>query len=196
MLVSVRFYSLIKRNIITISLLFVCFFQNALAYEKDLIINNLKNINSIKFNFTQKTNGINEKGQCLLMFPNKLKCEYEDKNLKVLTINRNRLAITQKRYEKTYYYPLSKSPFIEILNKNSLIELIKNSSLKKEKEKLNIHINNESNQKFIIIFDKENFDLAGWLIKDQFNNDIEFSIRIIEKNIKIKLGTFDISDVN
>ena len=37
------------------------------------------------------------------------------------------MAITQKRYGKTLFYPLSKSTFINILSKNELIKIIKKS---------------------------------------------------------------------
>ena len=37
------------------------------------------------------------------------------------------MAITQKRYEKTLFYPLSKSTFINILSKNELIKIINKS---------------------------------------------------------------------
>ena len=37
------------------------------------------------------------------------------------------MAITQKRYGKTLFYPLSKSTFINILSKNELIKIINES---------------------------------------------------------------------
>ena len=52
---------------------------NASAKEKSEIINKLNYINNIQFKFTQKTNEKIEKGKCILSFPNKLKCDYEDK---------------------------------------------------------------------------------------------------------------------
>ena len=70
-----------------------------------------------------------EKGSCLLEFPGKLKCDYFDDKEKELIINKKRLAITQKRYNKTYYYPISKSPFLNILYKDKLLEIVQSGKL-------------------------------------------------------------------
>ena len=78
----------------------------------------MNNIDNIQFKFTQKTNENIAKGKCILAFPSKLKCDYKDKNEKELIVNKKMMAITQKRYGKTLFYPLSKSTFINILNKN------------------------------------------------------------------------------
>ena len=65
--------------------------------------------------------------KCILVFPNKLKCNYEDKNKKELIVNKKMMAITQKRYGKTLFYPLSKTTFINILSKDELIKIIMES---------------------------------------------------------------------
>ena len=166
-------------------------FTNSNANEKSKITNKLKNIDNIQFKFTQKTNENIEKGICVLVFPNKLKCNYEDKNKKELIINKKMMAITQKRYGKTLFYPLSKSTFINILSKDELIYL--QDVLKTMKEELikiinesdtfiddyfNIVFMNEVNSKTLIRFDKENFLLAGWVSSDQYNNLVTFEIEI------------------
>ena len=63
------------------------------------------------------------------VFPNKLKCIYDNKNRKELIVNEKMMAITQKRYNKTIFYPLSKSNFINILSKNELIKIITSSNI-------------------------------------------------------------------
>ena len=49
---------------------------NAKVFEKEKIIENLKKINSIKFNFTQVTNNITENGNCIIVYPKKIRCLY------------------------------------------------------------------------------------------------------------------------
>ena len=78
-------------------------FTSSNANEKSKIINRLNSIDNIQFKFTQKTNENIEKGKCILVFPNKLKCDYEDKNKKELIVNKKMMAITQKRYGKTLF---------------------------------------------------------------------------------------------
>ena len=120
---------MIPKTILFFFLIILLNFQHALASEKDKIINKLKKTESLRFNFTQNTNGLIENGKCILLFPKKLKCNYSDTKLKELIINENKMSITQKRYNKTYFYPLSKSSFLKILDKNNLIELISLSNI-------------------------------------------------------------------
>ena len=93
------------------------------ADTKKNIIENINQTDSIKFDFIQITNDKEERGICYLKRPYYLKCEYKDKNQKQLIVNRNRLVIYHKRYEKIYNYPLSKSYFTEILSKEKFSEI-------------------------------------------------------------------------
>ena len=47
-----------------------------------------------------------------------------------------------------------------------------------------------------VFFDKKNLDLKGWEIKDQYNNNINFSLNIIAKNDIFKKGTFKVPEIN
>ena len=156
-------------------------FANISAAEKSKIINKLNSIDNIQFNFIQKTNEKLEKGKCILVFPNKLKCDYADKNKKELIINKKMMAITQKRYGKTLFYPLSKSNFLNILSKNELIKIIKDSDTTID-DYLNIVFIDENNSKALIRFNKNNFLLAGWVTSDQYNNQLIFEIEITSVN--------------
>jgi len=163
---------------------------------KSNIIDNLKNTNSIKFTFNQITNDKIETGNCILLFPKKLKCNYEDDKLKELIINDKRMAIFQKRYNKVYYYPIKKSPFLKILIKNDLIEFINKSESQIVKNNINIKFINEYNEEISVLFDTKTFDIKGWIIKDAFNNKINFFIRIIDKNFEVKNDHFKIPMIN
>jgi outer membrane lipoprotein-sorting protein len=98
-----------------IFIIFILLSSNLYASEKEKIVNQLKNLNSLEFTFDQVINDKTEKGSCLLKFPGKLKCDYFDDKKKELIINNKRLAITQKRYNKTYYYPITKYTILKIL---------------------------------------------------------------------------------
>ena len=175
-------------------LLFVSFSFSLSANQKSQIITQLNNLNSLEFTFTQLINEKLEKGSCLLEFPGKLKCEYFDNKQKELIINNKRLAITQKKYNKTYHYPISKSPFLNILYKDKLLEIIKSGKLELT-EKL-IKLIYLSENEITVIFDKKTLDLKGWEIVDQYNNNINFSLNIISKNDVYKKGTFKIPNIN
>ena len=189
MLVNVKFFK--KTFLIS---LFLIITTSLLANEKDQIVAQLNSINSLEFTFDQLINEKAEKGSCLLEFPGKLKCNYFDDKEKELVINNKRLAITQKRYNKTYHYPISKSPFLNILYKDKLLEIVQSGELKITGQiiKLVYFGDNE----ITIFFDKKNLDLKGWEIKDQYNNNINFSLNIIAKNDVFKKGTFKVPEIN
>ena len=175
-------------------LLFISFSFSLFANQKDQIITRLNNLNSLEFTFDQLINEKLEKGSCLLEFPGKLKCEYFDNKQKELVINNRRLAITQKKYNKTYYYPISKSPFLNILYKDKLLEIVKSGKLELTEQVIKLIYLSEN--EIIVLFDRKTLDLKGWEIIDQYNNNINFSLKIISKNDAYKKGTFKIPDIN
>ena len=189
MLVNVKFFK--KNFFITI---FILFSFNLYANEKDQIIKRLTSLNSLEFTFEQSINKTTEKGSCLLEFPGKLKCDYFDNKQKELIINNKKLFITQKRYNKTYYYPLSKSFFLNILYKDKLLEIIQLGELKLTDQLIKIIYLNES--EIIFLFDRETFELKGWNIIDQYNNKINFSLNVVAKNDTFKKGTFKVPKLN
>ena len=175
-------------------LLFISFSFNLSANQKDQIITQLNNLNSLEFTFDQLVNEKLEKGNCLLEFPGKLKCEYFDNKQKELIINNKRLAITQKKYNKTYYYPISKSPFLNILYKDKLLEIVKSGKLKLTEQLVKLIYLSEN--KITVFFDKKTLDLKGWEIIDQYNNNINFSLNIVSKNDIYDKDTFKIPKIN
>ena len=186
MLVNVKFFK--------IFIFFILLSVNLSADEKDQIVAQLNNLKSLEFTFDQVINTKIEKGSCLLEFPGKLKCDYFDDKKKELIINKKKLAITQKRYNKTYYYPISKSPFLNILYKDKLLKIVRSGKLKQSAQFIKLVYLSEN--KITIFFDKKSLDLKGWQIIDQYNNNINFSLNIIAKNNIFKKGTFKIPEVN
>jgi outer membrane lipoprotein-sorting protein len=186
MLVNVKFFK--------IFVFFVLLSANLSANEKNQIITQLYNLNSLEFTFDQVINDKTEKGSCLLEFPGKLKCNYFDDKKKELIINKKRLAITQKRYNKTYYYSISKSPFLNILYKDKLLKIIRLGELELSGQLIKLIYLSEN--EITIFFDKKSLDLKGWQIIDQYNNNINFSLNIVAKNEVFKKGTFKIPEVN
>ena len=164
------------------------------ANEKEQIANKLNELNTLKFNFIQLINEKKEKGSCFLEFPGKLKCNYFDDKQKEIVINNKKLAITQRRYNKTYHYPLSKSPFLNILYKDKLLEIIKSGRLEFTEQLIKlIYLNNNE---ITIFFDRKTLDLKGWEVIDQYNNNINYSLNIISKNDFYEKRAFKIPEIN
>ena len=175
-------------------LLFTSFSFSLSANQKDQIITQLNNLNSLEFTFKQLVNEKLEEGSCLLEFPGKLKCEYFDSKQKELIINDKRLAITQKKYNKTYYYPISKSPFLNILYKDKLLEIVKSGKLELGEQLIKLIYSSEN--EITVFFDINTLNLKGWEIIDQYNNNINFSLNIVSKNDTYKKDTFKIPKIN
>ena len=186
MLVNVKFYKIFT--------IFILLSVNLFADEKDQIAIQLNNLNSLEFTFDQVVNDKIEKGSCLLEFPGKLKCDYFDDKKKELIINKKKLAITQKRYNKTYYYPISKTPFLNILYKDKLLEIIQSGELELTDQIVKlIYLGDDEIEVF---FDRKTLDLKGWQITDEYNNNINFSLKIVSKNDEYEKEIFKIPLIN
>ena len=172
----------------------ILFSTNLFADEKKQITSQLNSLTSLEFTFNQFNNEKEEKGSCLLEFPGKLKCEYFDKKKKELIINDKKLAITQRRYNKTYHYPISNSPFLNILYKDKLLKIIEKGNLKLTDQLIKLIYSGEN--KITVFFDNNTLELKGWEIIDQYNNNINFSLNIISKNDIYKKDTFKIPSIN
>jgi len=178
-----------------IFIVFFNFFFNLNADEKETIIEKLSDINNFTFDFEQITNDKIETGNCILAFDNKLKYSYNDKLQKEIIINNKTLVVLQKRYGKVYFYPISKSPFLNILSKDKLINLIQKSDLV-----INEHIEliylDKNQKKITVFFEKEKYELIGWLLEDELQNEIFFSLSIKKRNSVINNKNFKIPRMN
>jgi outer membrane lipoprotein-sorting protein len=182
-------------KIILFFLLVFSYSLNLYADEKQSIINQLLNVDNLTFNFEQVTEGKMETGTCLLVFNNKLKCNYIDDKQKEIIINNKTLVVMQKRYGKIYFYPISKSPFVKILDKNSLISLIRESNLEIN-DSIDLIYVDKNEKKITVFFGKKNYDLVGWKIQDTFQNEIYFSLKIQSVNTEINDNIFKIPSLN
>ncbi len=182
------------RKFFYVTLIYFLTTLTLLGSEKRKIIDQLKKLDSIEFTFKQLINDREEEGNCFLVFPGKLKCEYFDNKQKELIINNKRLSITQKRYNKTYHYPISKSPFLNILYRDKLLEIVNNGIIEKSNNIIRLVYNDEN--EIAVLFDKKNLELKGWEIKDQYNNNIIFLLNIVSKNDTYPKNTFKLPDLN
>ena len=101
----------------------------------------------------------------------------------------------QKRYDKNYFYPVSKSPFVNILNKDKLINLIQKADLILN-DNIELTYFDKNQGKITVFFGKKNYDLIGWLIEDKFQNEIYFSLIIENINIEIDKNYFKVPSIN
>ena len=169
-------------------------FTKSSAYSNESIIENLKGINNVSFNFEQNINGKIEKGNCTIQYPKKIYCKYHSVKKKILVSNGKSLVIkTKKSYQ---IYPLHKTPLNYILDKNFLINKIKDLEGRIVDDKFinyNFMVNdNEIN----IFFSKKNNYLVGWQLLDIYQNLSITFISILNINQKLNKRIFFLPSQN
>lgn len=168
---------------------FIINFNNlSIGSIKENIVNNLQNTNNLSFDFEQNINGKIEKGSCIIEYPKKIFCNYDNTNNKTLVSNGKSLVI--KTNSGSYYrYSLERTPLNYILDKNFLINEIQNLEEKIIDDKfINFKILKNDNE-INIFFNSTNYNLIGWQTLDIYQNlSITYisSLKInqlIEKNV-------------
>ena len=165
-----------------------------LANSKNNIIENLKSIENISFNFEQNINGKIEDGECVIHYPKKIYCKYNLPNNKVLVSNGESLVI--KTLSSYYLYPLDKTPLNFILDKNFLIKKIDKIEERIVDDKF-INFNFTENESEInLFFDRRNYNLVGWQTRDLYQNLSITYLASINFNKKLNKNLFKIPERN
>ena len=173
-----------KRFLYIVLTMLIFFCVNVEGSEKERIIENLKKINSIKFNFTQITNDITENGNCLIVYPKKMRCLYEED--KEIIVNDDYLFLINKRENKNYNYNIKDTPLGVMLDKENIIEkLSKVEKFNKIDKNIIAIIDLNSQESIEIYFNFKEMNIVGWKIKNYDKSNLEF----LMKNISININT-------
>ena len=178
----------------TIVLILLFLVTNVNANNRDKIIENLKNIKNLDFNFEQNINGKIENGNCTIEYPKKIFCEYARSNNKILVSNGKSLVI--KTLTSYYRYPLKKTPLNFILDKEFLINKINILEERIIDKTLVNYTIKENDNEINIFFDKKTFDLIGWQNTDIYQNFNITFLSSIRKNRVISKNIFEIPTQN
>ena len=165
-------------------------FNSAQASIKDKIIIKLKETNSLGFNFNQTIDKKNENGRCIVKYPKKIYCEYNNLNKKIIVSNGVSLVIKNRNNGISYIYPLKKTPLEFLLDKKYLIKKIKNLEFRIIDNKfINFTIFKNKNE-INIFFDKKTFNLIGWQTEDIYQNLTITFISSVKRNQIVNDDTF------
>ena len=175
-----------KRIILII--VFILIENNAFASAKENIINKLRNIENISFNFEQNINDEKEKGKCILEYPKKIFCKYNLDNQKTLTSNGRYVVI--KTIDSHYIYKIQKTPLNLILDKNFIINKIQKAEGKILNGKFINFSFPEKENEINLFFNINNYDLVGWQSIDIYQNLSITFISSLVKNIEIDKNLF------
>ena len=167
---------------------------NIFASSKQLIKNKLEETDNISFKFIQKIGKKTEQGECIISYPKKIFCKYDDIYNKVLVSNGKSLVINSKKITNYLRYQLKDTPLNLILDKKFLLDkLDKVEIIQENDETLSfkiIHNNNLLN----IFFDKGSYDIKGWTTTDVYLNTVETKLLDIETNKMIDQKLFRVQN--
>ena len=184
------------KKIILIIFLSINLIEPLFAATKEEIINNLIKTDNLTFSFKQTIGAKTEEGHCTIEYPKKIFCLYNNYNKKIIVSNGKSLVIKNQVSNQYYLYPLKKTPLELILDKNYLINQIKESEGRTVDNKyINFSIiknNNEIN----IFFDKKTLNLIGWQTEDIYQNLVITYIYKIQYNQKINKNLFKLPEMN
>ena len=162
-------------------LVFLGFSANA-SLENQLI-KKFTSTNTLSFNFIQKISEEEEVGKCFIKYPLRMKCDYNNLKQKSIIVNGKTVAIIKKKYKRIYLYPLKITPLYTILQKNTILNIMKTQ--KPIINNLNLIVyetSDKDNNKLKIFFDKKSLDLKGWETRDISSNKVNFIVLNLEIN--------------
>ena len=165
---------------------------NVFASSKEQIKNKLDETNNMSFKFIQKIGKKTEKGECIILYPKKILCKYEDIYEKILVSNGRSLVINSKKIKNYLNYKLKDTPLNLILDKKFLISKIDQLEVDQENdETFSFEIEHNDNL-LNIFFDKKNYEIKGWTTTDIYQNRVETKLFNIEINMMIDEKLFRI----
>ena len=177
-----------------IFILIIFYPLNIFASSKQLIKNKLEETDNISFKFIQKVGGKTEQGECIISYPKKIFCKYDDIYSKVLVSNGQSLVINSKKIKNYLRYQLKDTPLDLILDKKFLLgKLDQVDTIKESDDTFSfkiVHNNNLLN----IFFDKISYEIKGWTTTDIYLNKVETKLSYIETNIMIDDRLFRIQN--
>ncbi len=177
-----------------IFILIIFYPLNIFASSKQLIKNKLEETDNISFKFIQKVGGKTEQGECIISYPKKIFCKYDDIYNKVLVSNGQSLVINSKKIKNYLRYQLKDTPLDLILDKKFLLgKLDQVDTIKESDDTFSfkiVHNNNLLN----IFFDKISYEIKGWTTTDIYLNKVETKLSYIETNIMIDDRLFRIQN--
>ena len=163
--------------------IYIVFTSFSFADLQKNLINKITSTKSLSFNFEQKISEKIEFGKCYIKYPLLMKCIYQDSKQKSVISNGKTVAIIKKKYKKIYYYPIKTTPLFTILDKEKILNLIKNNKPTKiNSEIIEFEYTDEKLNKLIIFFDKKTLNLRGWKTKDAYSNEVSFLINDLKTN--------------
>ena len=177
-----------------IFILIIFYPLNIFASSKEQIKNKLNDTNNMSFKFTQKIGKKTEKGDCIIVYPKKILCRYDDIYKKILVSNGRSLIINSKKIKNYLRYKLKDTPLNLILDKKFLLGELEKVEIVQENDETFFFEITHNESLLNIFFDKKNHEIKGWTTTDIYLNTVETKLNNIEVNIMIDEKLFRIQN--
>jgi len=175
---------------------FLIFFypSNVFASSTEQIKNKLKETNNMSFKFIQKIGKKTEKGECIISYPKKILCKYDDIYNKILVSNGRSLVVNSEKIKNYLRYQLKDTPLNLILDKKFLLDKLDQvETIKENNETFSFKIAHNNNL-LNIFFDKISYEIKGWTTTDFYLNKVETKLSNVETNIMIDERLFRVQN--
>ena len=144
----------------------------------------------MSFKFIQKIEKKTDKGECIISYPKKILCRYDDIYNKILVSNGRSLVINSKKIKNYLRYRLKDTPLDLILDKKFLIDKLDQvETIEESDETFSFKIAHNNNL-LNIFFDKISYEIKGWTTTDIYQNKVETKLFNIEINMMIDENLF------
>ena len=181
-----------------ISSLFI-FISSSLKSDENVkkIFSYLENFSSLKSDFIQiNNNGNILTGKIFLSRPGKIRIEYNENPLVVISDGK-KVATVNKKLKNVTFYSLNDIPVKMLLYKDFDLNKIKILNYREKDNNLflNLTENKFAEQGFVeIIFEKNPFQMKKWTVISNDQSKTEILLNNLEFNSKIEKNKFDISE--
>ncbi len=181
-----------------ISSLFI-FISSSLKSDENIkkIFSYLENFSSLKSDFIQiNNNGNILTGKIFLSRPGKIRIEYNENPLVVISDGK-KVATVNKKLKNVTFYSLNDIPIKMLLYKDFDLNTIKILNYREKDNNLflNLTENKFAEQGFVeIIFEKNPFQMKKWTLISNDQSKTEILLNNLEFNSKIEKNKFDISE--
>ena len=186
---------MIKKKLFLFYIIFIYLLSATVTFAdlRENLVNKLISTKTLSFNFKQKIAAKEEMGNCFIKYPLLMKCNYQNLKQKTLISNGKTVVIIKKKYKKIYYYPIKTTPLFTILDKEKILNLIRNNqSTKIDSNIIEFEFIDKKSNKLKILFDKNTLELKGWKTKDAYSNNVSFIISNLKINNQIVDSFFKI----
>jgi len=181
----------LKKKILLIVFFFVFIYKYSYSNEIQRIIQKLEETKNLKFDFTQTLDKSIETGNCILEFPNKLLCHYNEFNKKKILVDNNILYLVDELNIKSNQN-ITGTPFLFLTDKNEIINVLKEGKdFKINENRIVIKLNFSKNEIIDLYFDQKNYVICGWKVFNYDRTSLEFNLKNVLSNLE-NIGSFSL----